>query len=324
VLARRNGQQLGQQRCVFGLRDGGRDERRRELGELGRRSVIRREVGDTFEVGDKRVQRARHMVRRAEIAQPHVRHTGQPLDQRGADPRFPDPGLASQHHDLALALLRLFPAAKQQIDLLLPPNQRYLLRVERLEPVLRGALAQNFVRVYRIRETLEGDRPEAAQVEQISQQPARSAFDDDCARLSHSLHSCSEVRRFADHVVLLRGTLADPVTDHDLPCRHADTGRETGASAGIETAYGSNELESRAYGALGIVFVSPRPAEIGEDPVAHVLGDIAVPSADRLRAATPVGSQERAQIFRIELCGQSRRAHEIAEQDCDLSALGLG
>ena len=44
-----------------------------------------------------------------------------------------------------------------------------------------------------------------------------------------------------------------------------------------------DDLQAGPHGALGVVFVGARPAEIGQHAVAHVSGDEPVVAAHRLR-----------------------------------------
>ena len=123
AVAGRQRQQLGQEGHVLRGRRG-RRQQRLQLGEprLGR--VAAREPGRALEPRDHRVERAVPVVRRAEVAQGDVPLLGQVLLEGGEQPRLADPGLAGQQDDPALAALGLLPAAPQQGQLLLAPDQR--------------------------------------------------------------------------------------------------------------------------------------------------------------------------------------------------------
>jgi predicted ATPase len=60
-------------------------------------------------LADDRVKRAVCVLRRAEIPQPRMRLSGNALHQRRGQPRFADPGLAGEQHDLTLAAFRPGP-----------------------------------------------------------------------------------------------------------------------------------------------------------------------------------------------------------------------
>ena len=93
-----------------GVRPG---EQRFELGQPRFRHVLAAEARGVLELGNERMERARLMVRRAEIAQPRVRLARRLLQHRLRQTRFADAGFADQHHHPALAGLGLLPAALQ-------------------------------------------------------------------------------------------------------------------------------------------------------------------------------------------------------------------
>ena len=68
----------------------------------------------------------------------------------------------------------------------------------------------------------------------------------------------------------------------------------------------------------------PRITEVGEHPVAHVLGDMAVPLLHPFGAAFLIGPDQRAHVFGIEPRRQFGRAHQIAEHHRQLPPLGRG
>ena len=88
-------------------------EQRFELGQPRFRPVLAAEARGVLELGDEGMERARLMVRRAEIAQPRVWLACRLLEYRLGKTRFADAGFANQHHHPALAGLGLLPAALQ-------------------------------------------------------------------------------------------------------------------------------------------------------------------------------------------------------------------
>ncbi len=65
-----------------------------------------------------------------------------------------------------------------------------------------------------------------------------------------------------------------------------------------------------------------RIAEIGEHPVAHVLGDEAPIALDQACAAFVISPNDPPHVLGIEPCRHCGRADEIAENDGQLPALG--
>ena len=127
-----------------------------------------------------------------------------------------------------------------------------------------------------------------------------------------------EVRRFADDVALLRFTRADEFAhDHE-------TGGETDAdfvmdAGGDQLRDGTDQGKRRPHRIFGIGLARLRIAEINQNAVAHILGDIASKACDHLGDALVVVGDDLAQIFRIEARRERRRADKIAEHHRDLS-----
>ncbi len=125
---------------------------------------------------------------------------------------------------------------------------------------------------------------ECLQPEPIAEQPARGGGDHHRAGLGQSLQSCGQVRRLADHRLLLRGALANQIADHDEPGGDADAHLQR--VGGGNAAHRLDHREAGAHRPLGIVFVGARIAEINQHAVAHVFGDEAVEAAHRFSDAT--------------------------------------
>ena len=137
------------------------------------------------------------------------------------------PGSPDEQHHLALAVLGPGPALEQDAELVLAPDQRREpLAVQRLEAALGATLAFDPPGGERLGEALEALRAEVGQLEQPADQPARRLADHDAARLGERLQPGREVRRLADHRLLLRRALADQLADHDQAGRDADPGRQ--------------------------------------------------------------------------------------------------
>jgi hypothetical protein len=65
-----------------------------------------------------------------------------------------------------------------------------------------------------------------------------------------------------------------------------------------------------------------RITEIGEHAIAHVFGDEATVVLDQFGAAMMIGRNDAPQVFWIEPCRERGGAHQVAEHDCELTALG--
>jgi hypothetical protein len=108
------------------------------------------------------------------------------------------------------------------------------------------------------------------------------------------------IRGLADDAALLSLPRADEIADHDQAGRNSDAHLERFFAA--QFAHRFYERQPGPDRALGIVFAAVRIAEIHQDSVPHVLGHEAVEPGDRLGDAFVIGSDDRSQVFWIQLC----------------------
>ena len=283
---------------------------------------------------DHRIQRAVGVMRRAVVAERRVRLVAQAPAQGPEQARLADPGLAREQHHLAVAIPGPGPALQQDAELVLAPDQRgEMLAVQRVEPALRAALAFDPESRERRGEALERHRPQIGQLEQAADQPARRLADHHTARRGKSLESGREVRRLADHRLLLGRALADQLADHDQAGRDADARGERqsflapaaqGQPGRVQGAHGLDQFQPGPDRPLGLVLVRPGPAEVGEHAVAHVFGDVAAPALDHLGAGAVIGPDQGTHVLGIEPRRKRGRADEIDEQHGQLPPLRLG
>jgi hypothetical protein len=211
--------------------------------------------------------------------------------------------------------------AKQQVNLFLTPDQRCERRpVQRLEPALDAALADHLVGVHRLRKALHLDSAEIATLEEIAEQPPRLWPDHDRAGFGKSLQAGSEVWRFAYHPALLSFAGGDQVADDDLPGANADADLQRLGSWELPDTV--NQSQAGAYGLLGVVLVRLRITEVHQHAIAHVLGDKAIETGDRIGDAAMIGTNDLAQVLGIPVRCKRRRADQIAEQHGKLPAFG--
>jgi hypothetical protein len=173
---------------------------------------------------------------------------------------------------------------------------------------------------------------ERAQREAVAEQPARGGGDHHRAGLGQSLQPGGQVRRLADHRLLLRRTFAEQVADHHqaggdadahlelVPGRPPAQGGRSGDGGHVEPPDRGDDVEAGADGALGIVLVGAGKAKINQHAVAHVFGDETVEAANRRRDTLVISADHRAQLFGIEPRRERRRADQIAEHHRQLSA----
>ena len=191
-----------------------------------------------------------------------------------------------------------------------------------LEAALGAALAQDPRGHDRSGQAPDLDRAEIGVFEQPAGQPPRARRDHHRAGLGQRLQPRREIRRLADHRLLLRRALANQIADDHQPGADPDPHLQRRPRRRVEPGHLLHELQRRAHRALGIVLVGPRIAEISQHPVAHVLGDKAAAAPDHLGNAAMIGADHRAQILRVEPCRQCRRADQVAEHHRQLAPLG--
>ena len=137
--------------------------------------------------------------------------------------------------------------------------------------------------------------------------------DHDRARLGQRLQPGGQVRRLADHRLLLGGTRADQVADHDKPGGDADADLQGSAGGGLELRHRLDQRKPGPHRALGVMLVGLGIAEIDQHPVAHVLGDEAADPGDEIGAATVVRTDDLAHVLGVEPRRERGRADEVAE-----------
>jgi len=163
------------------------------------------------------------MMWRAEVAQSEMRLAGEPLQERAGQSRLADAGLTDQQQDPAFALLGLTPAAAQQLQFLLAPDQRgqpdLVLRVK---PAFDRALGQHLPGADRFVKASERYAAKLAVVEVAGGEPPCARRDHDRAGLRQCLQAGGEIGGFADHTALLRLPRSGQIADDDETGGDAD------------------------------------------------------------------------------------------------------
>ena len=88
-------------------------------------------------------------------------------------------------------------------------------------------------------------------------------------------------------------------------------------------SHGFERPESGPHGALGVIFMRQGVAEVDQQAIAEILGDMPLKAGDHLGAGVLIGPHHLAQVFRIELTGKSRGVHQVTEQHGELAAFRL-
>jgi hypothetical protein len=141
---------------------------------------------------------------------------------------------------------------------------------------------------------------EIPQPEQVADQAAGGAGEDDLPGLRKRLQTRREVRGLADHRLLPRRAFADQIADHDKPGGNADADGESFRSTGFQPRHRRCYFQPRPHRPLGVVLMRPRIAEIGQHPVAHEFGDKAVIARDDAGNGVLIGANLLAQFLGVE------------------------
>jgi hypothetical protein len=148
--------------------------------------------------------------------------------------------------------------------------------------------------------------------------PLDRSCNQDRAGLCGALDPRGDIRRIAEHFA--------SCVDHHLPGIKADPGLKLrDASAGVSSVdFNKRALdrERGAHCALSVVLLRVRIAEQRHQPVTELFQHMSAEPGYRRRRLVEIGVDECAPILGVELGGETRRADEIAEHDCDRAALG--
>src|SRR6516225_4470889 len=189
-----------------------------------------------------------------------------------------------------------------------------------LEPALDSARAKHLIRTCRFGEAFQFDGAEIAVFKEVTQKPSSDLSNHHCVRLGKCLQPRGEVWCLADNCLFLRGTRSYQVTDDHDPRGNTYPRREPAFR--LDGTNGIHQLQPCAHRSLGIILLSLRVTEVGQDAIAHVFSDKAIMSAYRLGNALMIRTVHLAQVLRVEARSERGRANEIAEHHRELSSLG--
>ena len=215
----------------------------------------------------------------------------------------------------------LAPSTRQELDLLLTIDERSQTPLaDRLEPAQCFVQPDNPPDLHRPSSTLECVGPKVLAHDPITEQTlCLRAYQDDVGGCKF-LQARRDVRRLTDHDAVLtrchagrghhqtRGN-ADSHGELDLPAeRHEPLDRV-------------DDTQTGPHGTLGVVLMRDGKAEVGQYPVAEVLGNVPVETLYHTGADPSVREDQIVKFFGVELAGDAERPDEIGEQDRNVPAL---
>jgi len=171
-------------------------------------------------------------------------------------------------------------------------------------------------------EALDRSPAEVAQPEQVADEAAGGAGENDLSGFGESLQARREIGGLARDGPLPRRALTEQVADDDKPGGNADADGEPLRSTGLQARHRRFYFEPRPHRPLGIVLMGPRIAEIDQHPVAHEFSDKAVIARDDAGNGVLIGADLFTQFLGVEPHRQGRRTDEITEHHRQLPPLG--
>ena len=88
-------------------------------------------------------------------------------------------------------------------------------------------------------------------------------------------------------------------------------------------SHGLDDPQPGPHRPLGVIFVRQGVAEVDQEPIAEVLGDMPLEAGDHFGAGGLIGLHHLAQLFRVKLAGQCGGVHQVTEQHGELTAFGV-
>src|SRR5262245_7714997 len=153
-----------------------------------------------------------------------------------------------------------------------------------------------------------------------AEQLAGGGRNQDLVGTSQRLQACREIRRFPDQRKFRRRTVANQVARHNHAAGNPDADFQ--ALHAVKRRYGFEDFQRSIHGPFSVAFPRGGKTEIGKDAVAQETRDVAVKKPDRVGARALELKQDVAQVLRIKLGGQRRRANQIAKQNGQMSPFG--
>ena len=285
---------------------------RLQFAQLDGWRIVRRKLEPVFNVCHDGIESTGGVIGRTAIGNArqslgaHLRP--QPLDEG----RLANTGLAADEDHLPQPGFALLPAAAQQPAFFLSPHQhRHRGRHKFLVMAGCHQQATHPADHHRLCDPMEGVGSQVFQRKRPVHQACRHGANHHgigrseglsrAARLGVSPSARCSCRPHRSHHPHHDGAGVDaqPYSEPDVILRR---------HAGVQDGDGLDNAQARVDGTPGIVFMGRGVAEIDQQPITEVLGDIACVVLDDLSAASWSSAHHRAEVFRVELAGERRGA----------------
>jgi hypothetical protein len=183
---------------------------------------------------------------------------------------------------------------------LAPHHGRDFTRRAGFKAALHRSLAEHAKRGRFAVDTFQHMLAQIRQLKNATEQAARRVRQDQLARRGEPLQPRSEVRGVSDHGFFLGRSLADQVADDDQSRSDAGARRQGPAIGRRDAGKGPHDRKAGPYRAFRIVFMRPRPTEVAEHAVAHVLGQMPLEAGHRSGHGILIVDDDLAHVFRVK------------------------
>jgi hypothetical protein len=200
------------------------------------------------------------------------------------------------------------------------------VRAHHVQPTLRPARPEHPVRLHGYLHPLEGLRAQVV-IGKITlhQAPGRIA-DDHCIWRRQPLQPSRDIRCVSQGQRFLPRACPHGAHHHQSRMHAQAHGQPEALVRGqprLEWSQGIEYVQPRSHGALRIVLMRVRIAEVHQETIAEVLGNVAIKALNHVGAGGLIGAYHLAVIFRVKLPGEGGRVHQITEQHRELTPFGL-
>src|SRR5438132_8739436 len=91
----------------------------------------------------------------------------------------------------------------------------------------------------------------------------------------------------------------------------------------IQVSHGIEDTQPRAYCSLSVVLMGLGIPKIHQETIPEQLGDMSIVALDNLGTGGLIRTDHVSVVFGIELRGELRGVHQVAEHDRELSTLSF-
>ena len=235
---------------------------------------------------------------------------------------FSNPRFTGDQEQLTLTVFRLGVFVAQQSEFQLSADQRRKMSgLQRFKAGGRCAEPEDSPGMDGRFQAAHTMLAEISKLKRPAEQPPGRSGNQDLVRTGERLQARRQIWCFSHQGKLSSRPITDEIAGDDNAAGDSDADLKP-----LRSGQGGQRLENSqrsVYRAFRIAFARRRETEIGEDAIAQEPRDVAVKKPDRIRATALELKQDLAQVFWIELRRQRGRAHQITNQDGEMTPFGL-